>query len=103
MALYLLATATAAAAAASIRSSSSDSSSSTRSSRVYAASSCCGAHPELCLPLSPQPGPQSEVVAFHAPGMYGANADSWRTYDFDKLTGIGMFTGIDPELLCQAL
>ena len=64
--------------------------------------SCCDAHPELCRPLSPQPQHQSETVAFHAPGMYGAEADSWLTYDFDKLTAIGMFTSVDPELLCRA-
>ena len=40
-------------------------------SSVYSAGSCCDAHPELCKPLSPQPGPRTEVVAFHAPGMYG--------------------------------
>ena len=37
---------------------------------MYSAGSCCDAHPELCKPLSPQPGPRTEVVAFHAPGMY---------------------------------
>ena len=66
-------------------------------------SCCCNANPGLCKPLSPQPPPlQPEAIAFHAPGMYGAETESWKTFDFDKLTAVGMFSRADPELLCQA-
>ena len=67
------------------------------------AASCCAAHPELCKSLHPQPPPRTpEVVAFHAPGMYGATPDSWRLFDFDKITAVGLFNTLDPEMLCLA-
>ena len=43
-----------------------------------AATSCCDDHPELCKSMDPQPPARMEVVAFHAPGMYGATPDSWK-------------------------
>ena len=67
-----------------------------------AATSCCDAHPELCKSMDPQPPTRMEVVAFHAPGMYGATPDSWKLYDFSKITAIGNFYQLDPEMLCLA-
>ena len=67
-----------------------------------AATSCCDAHPELCQSMDPQPPARTEVVAFHAPGMYGATPDSWKLYDFSKITAIGNFYQLDPEMLCLA-
>ena len=67
-----------------------------------AATSCCDDHPELCKSMDPQPPARMEVVAFHAPGMYGATPDSWKLYDFSKITAIGNFYQLDPEMLCLA-
>jgi hypothetical protein len=74
----------------------------TTSAAGKADGSCCDAHPALCKSLSPQPQPRTEVVAFHAPGMYGETADAWKNYDWDKVTAVGMFTFVDPEMLCLA-
>lgn len=50
---------------------------------------CCADHPALCRPLSPQPDARAEVVAYHSPGYYGSNDESWRNYDWDKITSVG--------------
>ena len=66
------------------------------------AASCCDANPKLCKPLSPQPVYEHEVVAYHAPGDYGGQQDSWKHYDFTKITAIGLFGPLTDNLLCKA-
>ena len=56
------------------------------------AASCCDIKPQLCKPLSPAPVYQHEVVAYYGPGDYGGTLDSWKHFDFTKITAIGMFS-----------
>jgi hypothetical protein len=58
---------------------------------THGGASCCDTNPKLCKPLSPQPVYQHEVVAYYGPGDYGATKDSWKHFDFTKITAIGMF------------
>ena len=71
----------------------------------------------LCRPLSPQPNSRREVFAYHGsektqpPNAWSGagafnNGSSWRTYDWTKVTSIGLFatmTGAEGwDLLCTA-
>jgi spore germination protein YaaH len=86
---------------------------------------CPCSNPKWCKPLKPQPPPRPEVVAYHgttsntnktglranspwsAAGMPPFNNGSmWRSYDWTKVTTIGLFAALEgPEgwdLLCTA-
>ena len=74
-------------------------------------SPCPCSDASLCRPLSPQPPPRREVVAYLArTGAFGTTGDEWRNFDWDKITSVALFDpwGRDKnvtshqEMLCTA-
>lgn len=85
---------------------------------------CPCANPRWCKPLSPQPAPRPEVVAYHgsrsntnstgrgalpawsATGVPPANSGNWSSFDWSKVTTIGLFAPLEGpdgwDLLCTA-
>lgn len=85
---------------------------------------CPCANPRWCKPLSPQPAPRPEVVAYHgsrsntnstgrgalpawsATGVPPANNGNWSSFDWSKVTTIGLFAPLEGpdgwDLLCTA-
>ena len=85
---------------------------------------CPCANPRWCKPLSPQPAPRPEIVAYHgsrsntnttgrgalpawsAVGVPPANSGNWSSFDWSKVTTIGLFAPLEGpdgwDLLCTA-
>jgi hypothetical protein len=49
--------------------------------KLHAKTGCACADKSLCQPLSPQPAPRDELLAFPGHPLYGTNGSEWRWYD----------------------